>query len=118
MAKLSAALAAFETTPRFAPFASKFDDFLRGKAKLTPEETAGFNLFVNKKKGDCIACHQGNPDSHDPTDWIFTDFTYDAVGAPRNAAIPANADATVQDLGLCKQPDLAAKLPRRELQYR
>jgi len=112
MAKLSAALAAFETTPRFAPFASKFDDFLRGKAKLTPEETAGFNLFVNKKKGNCIACHQGNPDSHDPTDWIFTDFTYDAVGAPRNAAIPANADATVQDLGLCKQPDLAAKLPK------
>ena len=88
MAKLSAALAAFETTPRFAPFASKFDDFLRGKAKLTPEEMAGFKLFTNKKKGNCIACHQGNPDSHDPTDWIFTDFTYDAVGARATPPFP------------------------------
>ena len=31
---------------------------------------------------------------------------------PRNAAIPANADAAVDDLGLCKQPDLAAELPK------
>ncbi len=112
MAKLAEALAAFETSPRFAPFSSKFDDFLRGKAELTPEEMAGFKLFINKKKGNCISCHDGKPDSRDPTDWIFTDFTYDAVGPPRNAAIPANADASVYDLGLCKQPGLASKLPK------
>ena len=112
MGKLTEALTAFETSPRFAPFSSKFDDFLRGKAKLSPQEMAGFKLFIDKKKGNCLACHDGKPESHDPTDWIFTDFTYDAIGAPRNAAIPANADASVYDLGLCKQPGLADKLPK------
>jgi cytochrome c peroxidase len=31
----------------------------------------------------------------------FTDFGYVAIGAPRNAAIPANADSRYFDLGLC-----------------
>ncbi len=112
MGKLTAALFAYEGSERFAPFSSKFDDTLRGKAKLTPIEARGFALFTNPKAGNCIACHAGKTDSKDPTDWIFTDFTYDAVGAPRNARIPANADASTFDLGLCKQPGLAAKLPK------
>jgi cytochrome c peroxidase len=33
---------------------------------------------------------------------LFTDFTYDGLGLPRNAAIPANADPRYTDLGLCK----------------
>eukprot|EP01037_Dinobryon_pediforme_P021671 gene21671-22601_t len=111
-AKLTDAIAAFESSPRFAPFSSKFDDYLRGTAELTPEELRGYKLFVNKKKGNCVACHDGKPDSKDPTDWIFTDFTYDALGAPRNPAIPANADPAVFDLGLCKRPGLAAMLPK------
>ncbi|RBP14388.1 cytochrome c peroxidase [Roseiarcus fermentans] len=112
MSKLTAAIFAYEVTERFAPFSSKFDDYLRGKAKLTPAEARGFELFTDPKRGNCIACHVGRTDSKDPTDWIFTDFTYDALGAPRNAAIPANADASTFDLGLCKQPGLAAKLPK------
>jgi cytochrome c peroxidase len=112
MTKLSAALFAYESSERFAPFSSKFDDYLRGAAKLTPEETRGYKLFVDSKKGNCIACHVGKPDSKDPTDWIFTDFTYDAVGAPRNSAIPANADSAFHDLGLCNRPGLAAMLPK------
>jgi cytochrome c peroxidase len=31
----------------------------------------------------------------------FTDFGYAALGAPRNPAIPANANASYYDLGLC-----------------
>jgi cytochrome c peroxidase len=31
----------------------------------------------------------------------FTDYGYAAIGAPRNSAIPANADAEYHDLGLC-----------------
>jgi hypothetical protein len=38
---------------------------------------------------------------------LFTDFTHDALGVPRNPAIPANADAARFDLGLCGRPDLA-----------
>ena len=112
MTNLTSALYAYEATERFAPFSSRFDDYLRGKARLTPIEARGFELFTNPKQGNCIACHVGKTDSTDPTDWIFTDFTYDALGAPRNPAIPANADPTVFDLGLCKRPGLAAILPK------
>ena len=112
MTNLDSALFAYEATERFAPFSSKFDDYLRGKAKLTPAEARGFELFTNPKEGNCIACHVGNVESKDPTDWIFTDFTYDALGVPRNRAIPVNADPTTFDLGLCKRPGLAALLPK------
>jgi cytochrome c peroxidase len=112
MTNLASAIFAYEATPRFAPFSSKFDDYLRGKAKLTPVEARGFELFTNPKKGNCIACHVGNQESKDPTDWIFTDFTYDALGVPRNRAIPANAEPTTFDLGLCKRPGIATFLPK------
>jgi cytochrome c peroxidase len=112
MTNLGGAIFAYEATERFAPFSSKFDDYLRGKARLTPIEARGFELFTNPKEGNCIACHVGKTDSKDPTDWIFTDFTYDALGVPRNPAIPVNADPTVFDLGLCKRPGLAAILPK------
>jgi cytochrome c peroxidase len=112
MAKLSEALAFYESSPRFAPFSSKFDDALRGTATLTPDEMAGYKLFTNKKKGNCVACHDGKPESKDPTDWLLTDFTYDALGVPRNPAIPVNSDPKFFDLGLCAQPGLEAKLPK------
>lgn len=66
--KLLDAVAAFERTPRFNPFCSKFDDFLRGKEALSPQEARGFALFKNSKKGNCIACHDGNEKSHRPQD--------------------------------------------------
>lgn len=111
MGKLTAALAAFQSSPRFAPFSSKFDDALRGAAKLSPEEARGFAIFKDPKKGNCMACHPGKEDSKDPADWLFTDFTYDSFGLPRNAAIPANAEPTRFDLGLCKRPDVGELAP-------
>ena len=110
--RISQSLFAYEATERFAPFASKFDDYLRGTAKLTPIEARGLALFVDPKRGNCLACHAGKTDSKDPTDWLLTDFTYDALGAPRNPAIPANADPLVFDLGLCKRPGIEAVLPK------
>ena len=109
---MSQSLFAYEASERFAPFASKFDDYLRGKARLTPIEARGLALFVDPKRGNCLACHAGKTDSKDPTDWLFTDFTYDALGVPRNAAIPANADPLDFDLGLCKRPGIEAILPK------
>jgi cytochrome c peroxidase len=102
--KLAQAVVAYESSPRFHPFASKFDDFLRGKAELTPLEKKGFALFKDPKKGNCLACHAGKEESRAPQDWLFTDFTYDALGGPKNAAIAATA--TTPDLGLCKRPGL------------
>ena len=110
--RISQSLFAYEASARFAPFASRFDDYLRGKAQLSPQEARGLALFVDPKRGNCLACHAGKKDSKDPTDWLFTDFTYDALGVPRNPAIPANSDPLTFDLGLCKRPGLEAILPK------
>jgi cytochrome c peroxidase len=108
---LADAIAAFERTSVFAPFSSKFDAYLRGSAQLTDAEAHGFALFADPEKGNCIACHAGNVDSRDPHDWLFTDFTYDNLGVPRNAAIPDNDDPSHFDLGLCARSGLADRLP-------
>ncbi len=110
--RLTQAIAAYERTAVFRPFSSRFDEVLRGKAQFTPQEAKGFELFKDKKKGNCLACHDGKEDSKEPSDWLFTDFTYDVLGAPRNRAIPANADAKTFDLGLCKRAGLAAVAPK------
>lgn len=111
MDSLAAAIAAYESSARFMPFQSKFDRHLRGEADLSRSEMRGFALFKDPDKGNCIACHAGNVHSRDPRDWLFTDFTYDNLGVPRNAAIPANADMEVFDLGLCKQEGIEGIAP-------
>lgn len=107
------AIAAFEESPRFHPFSSKFDRALRGEAQLDPLEARGFALFKDPRKGNCLACHAGDADSRNPLDWLFTDFTYDNLGLPRNPAIPDNADPEFFDLGLCQQEELAARAPEQ-----
>ena len=86
--------------PEFAPFDSKYDQFLAGKVKLTDRESQGLALFNNPQKGNCAACHPSGRGS-DGSPPLFTDFTYDNLGVPRNADIPANADPTYYDMGLC-----------------
>ncbi len=108
---MTRAIEAFEQTPLFMPFSSKFDAVLRGQAELTEDEAQGFALFKDPAKGNCLGCHVGDEESSDPGDWLFTDFTYDNLGVPRNAEIPDNADPTFFDLGLCAQPGLEARLP-------
>ena len=84
----------------FYPYSSKFDAFLAGKAKLTPQEARGLDLFDREDKGNCASCHisrRGN----DGTPPQFTDFGQLALGLPRNMAIPANKDPNYYDLGVC-----------------
>lgn len=97
----------------FHPFTSKFDAWLAGKARFTPAELRGYGLFNDPAKGNCAACHLDQP-SRDGLPPLFTDFQYEALGAPRNAAIPANRDGRYYDLGLCGpyRTDL-----RRQTQY-
>ena len=108
---MTQAVEAFERTEQFTPFSSKFDAVLRGKARFTADEQRGFELFKDPDKGNCIACHVGDEGSRDPRAWLFTDFTYDNLGVPRNPAIPDNADPEFFDLGLCARPGLADRLP-------
>lgn len=99
--------------PSFAPYSSRFDAFLAGSGTLTDQELRGFALFNSPAKGNCASCHPSARGS-DGSAPLFTDFTYDNLGVPRNAAIPATADATYFDLGLCgpdRTDGLAATRP-------
>lgn len=110
-ASLAAAIAQYEVENRdFHRFDSKYDAWLAGKVTLTESEQRGLQLFEDAEKGNCAACHP-NRRGADGSPPLFTDFTYDNVGLPRNAAIPANADAGYFDLGLCgpERKDLAAR---------
>jgi cytochrome c peroxidase len=95
---LAAALATFEQSATFAPFSSKFDEVLRGRARFSPREERGLSLFTIAQKGNCAACHTLNPDSRDPRDSLFTDFGFHALGVPRNDDI---AQTGQFDLGYC-----------------
>ncbi len=109
--RLAAAIAQYEVeNPDFHRFDSKYDAYLAGKATLTAQEERGLALFENPEKGNCAACHPSRR-GEDGSPPLFTDFTYDNVGVPRNALIPANADPAYFDLGLCgpERKDLAAR---------
>jgi cytochrome c peroxidase len=91
--RVGAALAAFEReNPDFHPFSSKFDYWRNGQASLTAQELRGFALFNNSTKGNCAACHP-TTSADGVTPAMFTDFSFDNLGLPRNTDIPANADS-------------------------
>ena len=84
----------------FHPFTSEYDAWLEGRARFTRAQLAGYLLFNDPGKGNCAACHldQPTPDGRPP---LFTDHQFEALGAPRNPAIPANRDPHYYDLGIC-----------------
>ncbi|MDR3415241.1 MAG: cytochrome c peroxidase [Nevskia sp.] len=94
----------------FHPFNSKFDYYAQQELSngqvvtLTASELAGFNVFTDAKRGNCFACHYSGPMTGGGQ-YMFTDFTYEAIGVPRNPNIPANATRiglpAYYDLGLC-----------------
>lgn len=108
---VSEAIARFEQSDVFSPFTSRFDAFLRGEVELDEREDLGFELFKDPEKGNCVSCHAGDVASTNPADWLFTDFTYDNLGVPRNTQIPDNDNPEYFDLGLCQQAGLADRLP-------
>jgi cytochrome c peroxidase len=78
------AVAAFEGSAESNAFSSKYDAWLAGRAKLTPEEHLGLALF--KGKGRCAACHVLENGRRGGA--LFTDFTFDNLGIPKNPANP------------------------------
>jgi cytochrome c peroxidase len=84
----------------FHPYTSKFDYWLEGKARLSETELHGLQLFNDPEKANCAGCHTSAP-TRDGLPPLFTDHQYEALGAPRNAALAGNADANYFDLGVC-----------------
>jgi len=71
------AIAAYERSSEVSQFTSKYDYWLKGQARLTGQEQWGLALF--RGKGKCAACH---------VEPLFTDFTYDNLGVPKNPMNP------------------------------
>lgn len=88
-----ACITAFEMSSELNPFNSKFDKYLAGKTRLSDEESLGLQLFNDPKKGNCAACHPSTPDVVSGK-ILFTDFSYDNLGIPRNPANPFYAETT------------------------
>ena len=95
------ALEAFQTEDySFHPYTSKFDAVVSGEDQFTESESRGFIVFHDPRKGNCAKCHidrvgaGGRPAQ-------FTYFEFEAIGAPRNAEIPANKNPAYFDLGIC-----------------
>ena len=96
LARMGSAVAAFESEePSFNPFSSKFDAYQRGQAQFSAQELRGMALFNNATKGNCSACHPSTS-ANGSTPPMFTDFSYDNLGVPRNPLIPGNL-ATAPD---------------------
>ena len=102
--RIARSIAAFERTAEVNPFSSKFDDFWR-QAKSTgldvesidesnwegfknlgldDDELKGLMLF--NTKGLCAECHVLSSENGKPP--LFTDFTYDNLGVPKNPDNP------------------------------
>lgn len=101
--KAGLALQAYQLEDRsFHPYSSKYDLYAANKigGTLTPAEVRGFKVFADPKVGNCASCHYQGAGLNGSSA-LFTDFSYEAIGVPRNPAIPANADAAYVDIGLC-----------------
>jgi cytochrome c peroxidase len=107
------AIATFESSDEVNPFTSKFDYFIQGKVALSASEMSGMKLFKDTLKAKCANCHNINPDNQSGR-ILFTDFSYDNIGVPKNKFNPFyqmeaqyNSDgASFVDLGLFKTTGL------------
>ncbi len=102
--KLRQALQAFQIEdPSFHPYSSKYDLHLYGRpgGKLTDAEERGLKVFKDEKTGNCSGCHLADASQDDGAPPELTDYSFEAIGVPRNPQIPANRDRKHVDLGLC-----------------
>jgi len=83
--RIARSIAAYERSAEVNPFSSKYDVYLAGEAELTEQEALGLELFEGKAM--CSACHisEPGPGGEPP---LFTDFTYDNIGVPKNPDNP------------------------------
>ncbi len=86
------AIAAYEASKEVSAFSSKFDAHLAGHVKLTSQERRGLDLFNGNAK--CARCHVDTGKAP-----LFTDFTYDNLGVPRNPENPFYNEPDFNPLG-------------------
>jgi cytochrome c peroxidase len=90
---IALSIATYEDSPEVNAFTSKYDLSLMDMAKLSKQERKGFALFQGK--GKCARCHISSGPQP-----LFTDFTYDNLGLPKNPDNPFYyADPTFNTAG-------------------
>jgi cytochrome c peroxidase len=111
---MTEAIAAFERTPAFSPFDSKYDRYLRGEVQLTEEEELGRVLFFSNQFTNCNMCHQLNslPGGAEET---FSNYEFHNIGVPVNEALrTANLSMPGRvDAGLAGNPAVQGDAAQR-----
>lgn len=82
--RIAMSIAAYERSSEVSAFTSKYDHYLKGRAKLSEQELRGLAIFEGK--GNCATCHPSRPVNGKPP--LFTDYTYDNLGIPKNPMNP------------------------------
>jgi cytochrome c peroxidase len=95
------ALVAFESSPEFFAYDSRYDRSLRGEYTMTADEAIGRELFFSDLT-NCRHCHLLDTSSISPTE-VFTSFRYYNIGTPPNFALQRNNG----NAGLLLDPGLA-----------
>jgi cytochrome c peroxidase len=85
--RIGLAIQAYEASSEVNQFSSKYDYYLKGMAELTEQEALGLELFNDPAKGNCAACHPSEEGSSGEPP-LFTDFTFDNLGVPKNPENP------------------------------
>jgi len=81
-------IATFERSSAVSSFSSKYDARRAGHATFTAKEKQGMKLF--KGKANCSNCHVAR---------LFTDYSYDNLGIPKNPLNPFYNEPAVNPAG-------------------
>jgi cytochrome c peroxidase len=97
--QIAQSIAGYEASAEVTPFSSKYDAVITGKAKFTPHEQMGYDLF--RGKAQCNSCHRDGGPGEDP---LFTDFTASNIGTPANPRLPYYAEGQPDAFGYVANP--------------
>ncbi|WP_347312952.1 cytochrome-c peroxidase [Defluviimonas sp. SAOS-178_SWC] len=102
--RIAISLAGFEKSDEVNAFSSRFDAWVAGTVTLSEQERRGFEIFEAEDKGNCAACHVLTPTGREQRA-IFTDWTFDNIGVPRNRDNPQGPDYVDPGLGAFLKTD-------------
>ncbi len=97
--QMAQSIAGYEASAEVTSFTSKFDAVLANKAKFTPQEQQGYDLF--RAQARCNECHRDGGPGEDP---LFTDFTASNIGTPANPRLPYYEENRPDALGYVANP--------------
>jgi cytochrome c peroxidase len=106
---MTMSMASYESSPDVSAFSSKFDAYLAGNAQLSAEEQEGYQLFNGK--AHCNQCHLSGIGADTPNIPVaadvaplFTDFTANNIGLPKNLALPYYCESKPDQFGYTANP--------------